>query len=237
MEFTYADTLKKQFRVLGHFYNSVIGGHIFQCRSSLEIICKSILDSHSELPDVVVIMMNPGSSRPIAIDYKPASFSPDEIFSCKWEKEIIPTRPDNAQYQIMRLMVLNNWCHAKVLNLSDLRNGNSGELSKEFEMASVIDPSNPHCITHASRRVELENELKTKPGGPVIAAWGSVKVLKESAITAIELLPELIGLKLDHPWYRYPSPYRKDQKLDWLKKMDEIVKKQPTIFNDTDKKR
>lgn len=225
MEFIYSDTLKKQFKILGHFYNIVIDGQVFQCRSSLEIICKSISNSFFESPDVVVIMMNPGSSRPLDKKYKPTSFSRDEIFSCKWKKEIVPSRPDNAQYQIMRLMTLNNWRHAKVLNLSDLRNGNSGKFSKEFEMASVIDSSNPHCITHTSRRKELENEIKTKHNGTVIAAWGSVRVLKESAMAAIALLPGLIGIELNHPWYLYPSPYRKDQKLDWLKKMDAIVKK------------
>ncbi len=122
-------------------------------------------------------------------------------------------------------MLLNNWKYVQVLNLSDLRNGNSGKFSIEFEEASRLDASNPHCITHEDRRAELVKSIKTRLNGPVIAAWGSVKVLKESAQKLIELQPDVIGLKLDDPWYRYASPYMKDKKLDWLEKMDLMVKK------------
>lgn len=228
MEFIYADTLKKQFDVLGHFYDLCIGEEVFQCRSSLEIVLKSIGYQPYVVPGAVVVMMNPGSSVPLDRDYSPKLFSLNEIFSCNWEKEIIPARPDNAQYQIMRLMTLNNWRYVKILNLSDLRSGNSGEFSKEFKRASAIDSFNPHCITHESRRKELKNALKTKCNGAVIAAWGSVEILKESAMEVIALQPDLIGLKLNHPWYRYASPYKKDQKLDWLVKMSAVLKKHNT---------
>ncbi len=225
MEFIYADTLKTKFDVFGHFYDVCIGQQVFQCRSSLEIVSQSIRNPSNEVADAVVVMMNPGSSVPLDRNYSPKQFSLNEIFSCNWEKEIIPARPDNAQYQIMRLMTLNDWKYVKILNLSDLRNGNSGEFSKEFERAAAIDSSNPHGITHERRRSELKNSLKTKSNGPVIAAWGSVEVLKESAMKLIAFQPVLIGLKLDNPWYRYASPYKKDQKLDWLVKMDAMVKK------------
>jgi hypothetical protein len=42
MEFVYADELKTKFSVFGHFYNLEIGGELFNCRSVLEIISKSI---------------------------------------------------------------------------------------------------------------------------------------------------------------------------------------------------
>jgi hypothetical protein len=125
----------------------------------------------------------------------------------------------------MRLMTLNGWERVKVLNLSDLRNGNSCEFSKEFERAGAIDSSNPHCITHESRRAELQNSLETKSNRYALAAWGSVKVLKESALKMIACRSALLGLKINDPWYRYASPYRKEQKLDWLIKMDAIVKR------------
>lgn len=225
MEFIYADTLKEKFDVWGHFYDLRIGREVFNCRSSLEIVSKQNGNSSAETADAVVIMMNPGSSVLRDKNYSPVQFSVNEIFSSSWEKEIIPTRPDNAQYQIMRLMTLNDWKHVKVLNLSDLRNGNSGEFSKEFERSVAIDSSHPHCITHESRRAELKNALKTKSNGLVLAAWGSVGVLKNSAIKMIAYRPTLLGLKLNEPWYRYASPYQKELKLDWLTKMDAIVKK------------
>ena len=225
MNFLYADVLKTKFGVFGHFYNIRIGNKIFNCRSSLEIVSRSINQAAGEPADAVVVMMNPGSSVPLDKRYKPKLYSQGEVCSPRWEKESIPTRPDNAQYQIMRLMLLNDWGYVKVLNLSDLRNGNSGKFSSEFEEASRLDASNPHCVTHEERRPELAQSLKTKRNGPVIAAWGSVKVLRESAKKLIELEPGIIGLKLDDPWYKYASPYMKDKKLDWLEKMDLLVKK------------
>ncbi len=222
MEFVYADTLKTKFNIFGHFYNLRIRNKIFHCRSLLEIAAKSINDLSASPADAVVVMMNPGSSVPLNKQYEPKQHSINEVCSPDWEKESIPTRPDNAQYQIMRLMLLNNWKYVRVLNLSDLRNGNSGKFSNEFEMAAQLDASNPHCITHKDRKTELAKALTTK--GPVIAAWGSVKVLKESARKLLKRQPNIIGLKLNEPWYRYASPYMKDKKLDWLKKMDSIVK-------------
>ena len=224
MEFIYADELKKQFEVLGHFYDVCIGEQVFKCRSLLEIVELGRYQPDA-IPDAVVVMMNPGSSVPLDRKYSPELFSINEMFSSTWKKEIIPARPDNAQYQIMRLMLLNNWRYVKILNLSDLRNGNSGKFSKEFQAASTKDSSNPHCITHTSRRKELTCALRTKSDGPVIAAWGSVEVLKESAFAMIALQPDVVGLKRDQPWYRYASPYKKDHKLEWLTKMDAKVKK------------
>ncbi len=224
MEFIYADTLKEIFDVEGHFYDLRIGREVFKCRSSLEIVSKQKGNSSAEAVDAVIIMMNPGSSVPRDKNYSPILLSLDDIFSRNWEKEIIPTRPDNAQYQIMRLMILNDWKRVKILNLSDLRNGNSGEFCKEFERAGVIDSSNPHCITHESRRAELNNSLQTKSNGFVLAAWGTVDVLKNSALKMIAYQPTLLGIKLNDPWYKYASPYKKEQKLEWLMKMDAIVK-------------
>lgn len=231
MEFIYADTLKEKFDILSHFYDLRVGREVFNCRSSLEIVTKQNRNSSAEKADAVVIMMNPGSSVPRDKNYSPIQFSLNDIFSSNWEKEIVPTRPDNAQYQIMRLMTLNDWERVKVLNLSDLRNGNSGKFSKEFERAGAIDSSNPHCITHENRRAKLMNSLKIKSNGFVLASWGSVEVLKNSAKKMIAYQPTLLGIKLNDPWYRYASPYKKEQKLDWLMKMDAIVKKNSSSAN------
>lgn len=224
MEFIYADALKEKFEVWGHFYDLRIGRKVFNCRSSLEIVSKENENSSAETADAVVIMMNPGSSVPRDKNYSPIQFSRDDIFSSNWEKEIVPARPDNAQYQIMRLMMLNGWNRVKVLNLSDLRNGDSGEFSKEFERFGAIDASHPHCITHESRRAELRNALKTKSNGFVLAAWGSIEVLKSSARKMVAYRPTLLGIKLNDPWYRYASPRKKEQKLDWLMAMNTIIK-------------
>lgn len=227
MEFIYANELKTMFSVFGHFYNLEIGDRTFKCRSVLEIVSKSIDDFKNSKPSALVVMMNPGSSKPLNRDYKPKKFSPDEVMSDFWEKEIVLTRPDNAQYQIMRLMLLKEWKHVRVLNLSDLRNGNSGEFSTDYNDSKIIDPSTPHSLINSGRLSELKKYCSES--ALVIAAWGSAEVLREAAVSFLTEITNVRGLPLEEPWYRYPSPYKKDQKLDWLKRMHEELKYIPSL--------
>jgi len=222
MEFIYAERLKNHFSVFGHFYDLEIGNSVFNCRSVLEIVSQTIDDLNSSKPCAVVVMMNPGSSKPLNPDYIPQKFSLDEIKSKSWKKDIIPAKPDNAQYQIMRLMLLKDWKHVRVLNLSDLRNGNSNKFSIEYRNAQILDASNPHSLMHQDRYTELRNYCLNS--SIVIAAWGSTEVLRESAELFLRNIDNVRGLPLESPWYRYPSPYRKDQKLNWLKCMYEELK-------------
>jgi hypothetical protein len=225
VEFVYAGELKTIFDVFGHFYDLQISGTIFNCRSSLDIFSKEITNPTNALPDAVVVMMNPGSSRPLDKAYVPKVFNTEEI-SVSWGKETIPTRPDNAQYQIMRVMLLQRWKHVKVINLSDLRNGNSEAFSQAFENASLLDKTNPHCITHPSRRHELLESIKTKDNGPIIAAWGNVEVLRESANCFIHIARNLSGMRSNvSPWYTNASPYKKVHKMEWLRNIIKEVGK------------
>lgn len=222
MQFIYADELKSQFSVFGHFYDLEIDGQVFKCRSVLEIVSKSIVSITGSTPCSVVVMMNPGSSKPASNSYIPKKYSVSQITSEYWEKEIIPTKPDNAQYQIMRLMLLKGWKHVRILNLSDLRNGNSGNFSIEFQKSLDLDPTAPHSLLCEKRHAELLDY--SSKSAVVIAAWGSTEVLREAAKIFLNLVQNVEGLPLEKPWYRYPSPYKKDQKLDWLKAMNEKLK-------------
>lgn len=219
MTFIYAEELKSRFNVYGHFYNLRLGKKVLNCRSTLDIVAAGSDDYETMLPDAVVVMMNPGSSRPINRNYVPKSYSADEMFMRQWKKESVPTRPDNAQYQIMRVMILRGWKYVKVLNLSDLRNGNSGKFGEDFANASLLDGTHPHCITHKKRRRELLDALRTKLDGPIIAAWGSIQVLRESADAMLGCIPQIIGVRPDStlPWFRYASPYMKRQKVEWVR--------------------
>ncbi|HQY51650.1 MAG TPA: hypothetical protein PLD63_04700 [Ignavibacteria bacterium] len=220
MKFIYAKELNQMFDVTGHFYNLKLSGSVFKCRSVLEIRRKNS-GEENVLPDIVVIMMNPGSSRPIDKNFKINTFSKKEYLSIK-VRDVVPTRPDNAQYQIMRLMIFNKWSFVRVLNLSDLRNGNSGKFKTEFINAMKLDKTNPHCLTHKDRSKELINFLKSK-NGKIIAAWGSISELKIPAENILKLNKNIIGIINGNvPNYRYASPYLKSQKTEWLK---EIQKK------------
>ena len=214
MEFVYADELKRTFSVLGHFYDLEIAGKVFTCRSVLEIIANAGETDASGGPDAVVIMMHPGSSRPLDINYIPKCYSVSDVLGDGWPRELIPTRPDNAQYQLMRLMLLKRWRHVRVLNLSDLRNGNSSNFSVDFEDAQRRDPSCPHSIVHPKRLGGLQRDCSGS--SLIVAAWGTTEVLRNTAIAFLSKIPRVQGIQLDYPWYRYPSPYKKDQKIEWL---------------------
>ena len=228
VEFIYADELKKLFNVYGHFYDLRIGDKEFKCRSVLEIVAKEIKAHTRHLPDAVFIMMNPGSSRPLDRNYKERIFDIATTHSGGCARDVIPTRPDNAQYQIMRVMLLEGWRFVRVLNLSDLRNGNSGNFSREFQKASEIDGSHPHSILHPERREEFCKYIETN-NGPIIAAWGDIGVLSKLAEEALDLLKNkiLTGIRLSEPSssFRYPSPYKKTDKLKWLREIKTELEK------------
>lgn len=228
MEFIYANELKTKFSVFGHFYGLKIGTKVFNCRSVLEIVTKSIENITCSAPCAVVVMMNPGSSTPLDGHYKPRIFTPVEITDRYWIKEIIPTKPDNAQYQIMRLMLLQGWSHVRVLNLSDLRNGNSGDFSMDFREAMKLDSTCPHSLTHEGRHAELKENCSKSP--VVIAAWGSTEILREAAHSFLGIIEVVRGLPLDMPWYRYPSPYMKKLKIEWLHKIHHELRR-PIAFD------
>jgi hypothetical protein len=212
MEFIIADTLKKTFEVFGHFYNLQLQSSIFECRSVLEIKRKG---TTNYIPDIIVVMMNPGSSIPIDKDYTPEIFSKEEVFKIV-KKKMVLTRPDNAQYQIMRLMLMNKWDFVRILNLSDLRNGNSGEFQTMFREVLKIDNSNPQCMTHPSRNKELIEATKSN-SNKILAAWGNIPELKKSAEIILQLDKIIIGLKIEKtPYFRYASPYKLADKKKWL---------------------
>ena len=217
----YADELKKIFDVTGHFYDLNLSGSVFKCRSLLEIKRKSAT-GNIDIPDIVVIMMNPGSSIPLDKNYIPEKVTPDGLGKSKI-KELVPTRPDNAQYQLMRLMIYNNWDYVRVLNLSDLRNGNSGSFQTDFMKANNLDKSNPHCITHSNRKRELRELIKSK-SKRVIAAWGSIDLLKDSAESVLKLDNDIIGIiNGSLPNFRYASPLMQTKKEEWLKEIQKLI--------------
>jgi hypothetical protein len=235
LEFILADELKKKFKVRSHFYNMIIGENSFQCRNYLEISANRNTCKAAEPADAVVIMMNPGSSRPDEEGYEISSYKAAGMIGDNWEGKDVNTRPDNAQYQIMRLMLKMNWEFVRVLNLSDFRCGSSKEFQKLYEQFSFGSGEIPHSIFHPQRETELRKYLKLNPGAPVILAWGSESFLLPIAKQALSFLENFptVGVNNGLPefCYRYPSPYIKEAKLLWLKciagEIKELSKKTP----------
>lgn len=212
-KFTPASELKKQFRVSGHFYDMVVDGIHFPCRSILEISADTA--APMEL-DFVVIMMNPGASRPVDPEYIPETVTPSELRTGKWKRELIPTVPDPTQYQIMRLMEVVGAKRVQVFNLCDLRNGNSQRLKQDHAHASECDPTASFSVTNPSRISELKATIESATLVLPILGWGENSVLREYAERALAEFPNHLGVERLSPWFSHPSPMMKTHKLRWL---------------------
>ena len=196
--------MRKKFKITGLFYQ--VKG--FKFRKYLNI---KKTDSKRIKPDLMVVMMNPGSSRPI-----------DGNEDYEMETEAVP---DNTQNQIMRIMEKCNFDYARILNLSDLREPKSSFFYKKIE--ELKNHKISHSIFDENRKSDYE-ELFEK-NIPVIFAWGVNEKLSELASTAIEQIGETqpIGLKKKESDYAYyhPLPQNYLKQKEWVKKISEMIKK------------
>lgn len=185
--------IKEHFKITGLFYE--IQGYKF--RKYLDI---KKVETTLKTPDLMVVMMNPGSSRPL-----------NNIDNSNVETEAMP---DNTQSQIMQIMQICDFKYCRVLNLSDLREPKSNEFYKK--MAELKFKSVAHSIFDKSRKVDFNNLWVS--GVPVIYAWGVSDNLKPLALKAMQACnasnPYGI-LKASTNWaYYHPLPpvYSKQEK-------------------------
>lgn len=244
--FAYASELKKNFRCYGHFYRLKIDGAEPQlCRSVLEITslpreavgakrgpddlfsaafrdahtCASVKKPDSQsLPDAVVIMMNPGSSRPLEdgdTDRLLAMPLPDGF-----RKPLVLTQPDNTQYQIMRVMVSKQWNHVRVLNISDLRDPKSPSFIAKTRALDTLPGGEAHSLFSKVRKNEREPMLRRKPDAPFILGWGQdagLIPLAKQCLDCIAGEPVItVPAGSDPVLTAHPSPMLQKKKEEWL---------------------
>ena len=212
IEFEYADSLKQDFTVQGEFYRLQTDEHLLTCRRRVEITRNTT--PAKQAPDAVAVLMNPGSIRlhnPHAAD----SFT---VISnaASWpmrNSQLQLLKPDNTQYQLMRLMRLMGWQKLRLINLSDLCDANSASFARRYQ--TLNHETTPHSLLHPSRHKELNRLLKADH---LLLAWGSNPVQEADARAFLKRVQRRkpVGLALEAPWFRFASPYRKDQKLSWL---------------------
>ncbi|MGF1845290.1 DUF1643 domain-containing protein [Vibrio clamense] len=196
--------MRNKFEVTGLFYQQ---GN-YKCRKYLDI---KRVDSNQSSPDVMVVMMNPGSSYPL-----------DNIDDNTVASDAVP---DQTQDQIMRIMDNSNFDYARILNLSDLRTPKSNDLYKFIK--SSESKMFPHSIFDGKRREELKSLFVQ--GVPVIYGWGVNKTLESLAKSAIEAIncPDPVGLKKAETLYSYyhPLPQVYKDQIEWVKVVTEQLKK------------
>lgn len=225
MEFLYAAELKKQFTCYGHFYElQLMNGERARCRSVLEIVDRSIPQEPPSnisemIPDVVVIMMNPGSSRPKVEGHV------DEVIEFpgagkSMRKPLVLTQPDNTQYQVMRVAVSKGWKHIRVLNLSDLRDPKSGSFLQKVDGLSGIMGGHVHSMFCDERSEECTFSLRRKTPTPILLGWGQdpgLLPLVEQCLKKIEGEPIATVPSAVHPLLNaHPSPMLQKKKIQWL---------------------
>lgn len=231
VKFVPASKLKKEYAVFGHFYSILVNSECkINCRSVLEIVNKENGIENYEslslmLPDAVFIMMNPGSSRPLNEKNKMISYNNAGQF----EVSLIPTKPDTTQYQVMRVMKFCKWNHVRVLNLSDMRDPNSGKFIQRYRKVENEIGFLEHSIFSDVRKNELKSNLKRKKAAPVVCAWGistELDPLIKRCVNKILHVKEISGLlkKGTINKYFHPLPTLQTDKEKWVCNMVEQIK-------------
>ncbi|MEI6891955.1 MAG: hypothetical protein V5783_07265 [Pontiella sp.] len=225
MEFLYAAELKKRFTCYGHFYElAFMNGEMAKCRSVLEVVDSSISQEDPSaialmIPDVVVIMMNPGSSRPKVAGHV------DEVLEYPnarnpMKKKLVLTQPDNTQYQVMRVAVSQGWKHIRVLNLSDLRDPKSVNFLQQVSVLSGMMDGHVHRLFCAERAEECARSLKRKTPTPLLLGWGQdlgLLPMVEPCLEKISGEPTCTVASEVHPKLNaHPSPMLQKKKMLWL---------------------
>lgn len=215
MRYIDTNTLDQNYEVSGSFYNIEYGtSTIVNCRNLLEIKLKN---SESKKVDAIIVMMNPGSSEPV--NFSPPIYAINEI-----QKQggvpvnLVLTKPDDTQYQIMRIMDSEKWEYVKVINLSDIRDSNSTSFCNKLSTLS----NDIHSIFSDKRKTELNGLLK---GDRIIVAWGVNTKLRNLISLALE--NKFLSSRLGNPknsykrcknfYYYHPLPRGYRAQRVWLR--------------------
>jgi len=209
-----AQQLLERFAVYGRFYEKKIAGVDEHLRDRLEIapVQWDLRDVVAHEPDLLVVMMNPGASKPLAA-----------LWQGQGCLDFVPTQPDRTQYQIMQLLLAAqrhglNWQHARVLNLSDLRTPKSAIFIEKLDRYGLDDS---HSLFSTSRTDECRS-LFGCVTTPVLCAWGlnpQFANLAQRALVAAQG-HALLGLTDNGLAYRHPLPQRFDLQLEWLRLLE-----------------
>jgi hypothetical protein len=187
--------MKTRFKITG-FYYEVQG---IKFRKYLDI---KTINSGCKIPDLMVVMMNPGSSEPI-----------DGIENNTKESLAIP---DNTQSQIMKVMLNCNLQYARVLNLSDLREAKSSifyDKIKELKRKGIS-----HSIFDQNRQDDFDQLWVNNV--PVIFGWGvsvNLMPLALKAMVACDASNPYGILKASTNWaFYHPLPPVHNKQLEWV---------------------
>jgi len=170
------------------------------------------------LPDAVIIMMNPGSSRPIEEGDTDSLLTMPLIED--FNKPLVLTQPDNTQYQLMRIMVSKGWKHIRILNISDIRDPKSPSFIARTKALDGIGAGAAHSLFSKVRKTEREQMLKRKPGAPFILGWGQDAGLIPLATQCLSCIEgeRIVTIPSENNpiLTAHPSPMMQTKKEEWI---------------------
>lgn len=216
-----AAQLLTEWAVYGHYYRARIGpgpdAPIEDLRDRLEIAPHGwpLAEVDAREPDLLVIMMNPGASKPL-----------QALWDCDNLGGLVPAQPDRTQYQIMRLLWAAQasgltWWHARVLNLSDLRTPKSAEMLAKL---NFYGPHDGHSLFCSTRQAECARWFASH-ATPVLCGWGLNPGLSDLAARALLAAGghPVLGLSHDGLRFRHPLPQTRTLQQQWLLAMADQI--------------
>ena len=216
-----AAQLLTEWAVYGHYYRARIGpgpdAPIEDLRDRLEIAPHEwpLAEVDAREPDLLVIMMNPGASKPL-----------QALWDGENPGDLVPAQPDRTQYQIMRLLLVAQasglpWRHARVFNLSDLRTPKSAEMLAKL---NFYGPHDGHSLFSFARQAECARWFASH-AIPVLCGWGLNPGLSDLAARALLAAGghPVLGLSHDGLRFRHPLPQTQNLQQQWLLEMAEQI--------------
>lgn len=218
-------------RIYGHFYQFDDTRKPYAGRSTLEIVRTPTLGVDnvlSAIPDILVIMMNPGSSEPRDPDFSPQTVA--DAACIHQNALLVDTIPDDTQCSILQLMERKSLNHVRVLNLSDVRERTSANLLKQLtkekkENLGICG----HSIFSEERNHERQLRLQARLRLAVLA-WGQdprLRCLAQGCVNALPRCYERLGQRTHHcDHHLYVHPWQRDARAR-AKWIDVIVEQWP----------
>ena len=216
-----AAQLLTEWAVYGHYYRARIGpgpdAPIEDLRDRLEIAPHGwpLAEVDAREPDLLVIMMNPGASKPL-----------QALWDGENPGDLVPAQPDRTQYQIMRLLLVAQasglpWRHARVLNLSDFRTPKSAEMLAKLHF---YGPHDSHSLFSFARKAECARWFASH-ATPVLCGWGLNPGLSDLAARALLAVAghPILGLSEDGLRFRHPLPQTQNFQQQWLLAMADQI--------------
>ncbi|MGE6487427.1 hypothetical protein [Paenisporosarcina sp. NPDC076898] len=209
--------LKEKYIVWGQFFQLTIANDCAWMRPEARIERRqntSTINSKKQRTDAVIVMLNPGSCKPII----GSQFG-------EWTEAM----PDKTQFQLMRLMEHMSWNEIKIVNLSDVCEGNSNEFSgllKKCKDAGVVHSRFANdSVSEWSKVISSADRL--------LYGWGEKPEAKKMAnaygLLDLDTMLTTYGKKPIAVWHpvkgypKHPYPWIPERCEAWLEDMVEIL--------------